>query len=307
MKVALMIVYNHRYDKNIEKIESLLKEKFSYIYHIIPFYDGTKENVIPVYESSYFFSGYIAQAYEKIKNQNFTHFIFTADDIIINPIINENNFLEKIGLKDNESFIPKFIEFGTKNKGIWPRIGDAIKYNPYNISSGAEIKTILPNYYIAKDCFKQYGLNKSFSIPFIKALRNLMGTHTIYHSYIYTLMSTFIKLIKHPFSEYKLNYPLVDSYSDFFITTADIMPKFCQYCGAFAATNLFVEIAIPTALVLAAPNIKTEKETKLKGKAFWDKEIEQQCQKYHYKLEELLNNFPTEQIYHHPVKLSKWK
>lgn len=307
MKVALMIIYNHRYDKNIEKIEALLKGKFSNIYHIIPFYDGTKENVITIYESSFFFSGYIAQAYEKIKNQNFTHFIFTADDIIINPIINENNFLEIIGLKDNESFIPKFIEFGVKTKEIWHRIGDAIKYNPYNVSSGAEIKTILPSYTIAKEYFRKYDLNKSFSIPFIKALRNLISMHSIYHSYIYTLMPALIKLIKHPFSEYKLNYPLVGSYSDFFITTADVMPKFSQYCGAFAATNLFVEIAIPTALVLAATNIKTEKDTILKGKAFWNNEIEQQCQKYHYRLEELLNNFPKEQIYHHPVKLSKWK
>lgn len=307
MKVALMIVYNHRYDKNIERIESLLKDKFSYIYHIIPFYDGKKENVIPVYESSYFFSGYIAQAYEKIKDKEFTHFIFTADDIIINPNINENNFLEKIGLEENECFIPKFFEFGIKDNDCWDRIGEAIIYNPYNTKNGTEIKTILPSYTLAKECFKRQNLNKSFSIPYIKALRNVMTMHIWFHSHIYALIPAFIKLIKHPFSKYKLDYPSVGSYSDFFITTADVMPKFCQYCGAFAATNLFVEIAIPTALVLAATNIKTEKETILKGKAFWNKEIEQQCKKYHYNLEELLNNFPTEQIYHHPVKLSKWK
>ena len=306
MKVALIIIYNHRYDKNIEKIESLLKDKFSNIYHIMPFYDGNRKNVIPIYESSYFFSGYIAQAYEKIKDKNFTHFIFTADDIIINPNINENNFLEKIGLGKNDSLIPEIIEFGIKDKYCWARIGEAIIYNPYNTNNGTEIKTILPNYIAAKECFKRQNLYKSFSIPFIKSLRNLMTLHIWYHSHIYTLIPAFIKLIKHPFSKYKLNYPLVGSYSDFFITTSDVMPKFCQYCGAFAATNLFVEIAIPTALVLAT-NIKTEKETKLKGKAFWNKEIEQQGQKYHYKLEELLNNFPTEQIYHHPVKLSKWK
>ncbi len=85
------------------------------------------------------------------------------------------------------------------------------------------------------------------------------------------------------------------------------MPKFCQYCGAFAATNLFVEIAIPTALVLAAPKIKTEKDTILKGTPFWGDEIEKECQKYNYELTELLSKFPSGQLYHHPVKLSKWK
>lgn len=62
-KLALMVIYNHRFDKNIELIEKLYSPSFSNIFHIIPFYDGNKENVIPVYESSYQFEGYISQAY----------------------------------------------------------------------------------------------------------------------------------------------------------------------------------------------------------------------------------------------------
>lgn len=306
MKVALIIVYNHRFDKNIERIETLLKNKFSNIYHIIPFYDGNKKNVITVYESSWFFSGYIAQAYEKIKDENFTHFMFIADDMIINPNINEYNFLEQIGLKNNESFIPGFIEFGINNKETWRRIGEAMGYNPYIKYNGAEIKSILPNYIEAQNLFIKHNLKNSFEIPYKKAIKNF--TKDLFkESYYYTSKSILAKLIKHPFSKYKLEYPLVGSYSDFFITTADIMPKFCQYCGAFAATNLFVEIAIPTALVLAAPKIKTEKDTILKGTPFWGDEIEKECQKYNYELTELLSKFPSGQLYHHPVKLSKWK
>ncbi len=52
-KVALLIIYNHRYDKNIPLLETLYGERFTYLYHIIPFYDGTKDNVITVYDSSF--------------------------------------------------------------------------------------------------------------------------------------------------------------------------------------------------------------------------------------------------------------
>lgn len=63
MKIALLVLYNHRYDKNIPRIEKLYEGKFSHIFHLMPFYDGDHPNVFPVYESSYYFQSYIAQAY----------------------------------------------------------------------------------------------------------------------------------------------------------------------------------------------------------------------------------------------------
>jgi hypothetical protein len=39
-KVALLVIYNHRYDKNITRVEALYKKRFSHIYHVVPFYDG---------------------------------------------------------------------------------------------------------------------------------------------------------------------------------------------------------------------------------------------------------------------------
>ncbi len=82
--------------------------------------------------------------------------------MIINPNINENNFLEQIGLKNNESFIPGFIEFGNNNKETWRRIGEAMGYNPYIKYNGAEIKSILPNYIEAQNLFIKHNLKKLF-------------------------------------------------------------------------------------------------------------------------------------------------
>ena len=45
--VALIIVFNHRYDKNIPLLESIYEGRFSSIYHLVPFYDGDKEKRDP--------------------------------------------------------------------------------------------------------------------------------------------------------------------------------------------------------------------------------------------------------------------
>ena len=59
-KVALIIIYNHQYNKNIDVLERIYKDRFHDIYHLVPFYRGDRKNVIPVYESSHYFQGYIS-------------------------------------------------------------------------------------------------------------------------------------------------------------------------------------------------------------------------------------------------------
>ncbi len=75
----------------------------------------------------------------------------------------------------------------------------------------------------------------------------------------------------------------------------------------FSATNLFVEIALPTSLVLSAKEIVSEKDLKLQGKALWWETKDQELDKYDHSLKQLLDQFPINYLYLHPIKLSKWK
>lgn len=43
MKVALIVIYNHKFGKNIEKIERIYSKQFNNIYHLMPFCTGSKE------------------------------------------------------------------------------------------------------------------------------------------------------------------------------------------------------------------------------------------------------------------------
>lgn len=292
-KIALLIIYNHRFDRNIPILNKIYEKRFSHIYHIMPFYDGKEKNVIPVYESSYQFSGYISQAYTHLKNNGFTHFFIVADDMVINPEINETNFWEMTGIYNDSCYISNFISFQNR-KEAWIRTIEALRYTTWVM--GTEIKNIIPTYENAIERFKLHGLPTT-PIPSDIVIRNLMKSNDL----------SFYEKLRIIKRRGHLAYPLVGGYSDIFLITADAMDKFCLYCGAFAATRLFVEIAVPTALVLATDKIQHDKDIKLKGKALWSAEDYKFLDKYNFSLSQLTAEFPKNILYIHPIKLSKWK
>ena len=308
-KVALLIVYNHRYDKNIPLLEEIYKGKFSHIFHIMPFYDGNQENVIPVYESSYYFAGYIAQAYTHLKNKGFTHFFVVADDMIINPAITEENLWDVIGIDEDDCLLPsKLIIFQTQ-KRFWTHTFCAIKYKTKNKrKTGAEINNIVPS---VEEAEKQFD---SFSIPYsnipitniinMSLLRNWRQFISGFKRYFdYSLIRGFF----HSFFKRKIQYPLVGGYSDIFLVTRNVMPKFCQYCGAFSANKLWVEIAIPTSLVLSTTKLKFDRDINLHGTALWGDKRRGMMEKEDKSVRNLIASFPKENLFLHPVKLSQWK
>jgi hypothetical protein len=301
-KVALVIIYNHQFNKNIQIIENIYKERFSDIYHIVPFYNGDKKNVIPVYECSYYFSGYIAQSYTQLFNEQYNHYFFVADDLILNPVINENNYNDYLCLGDGCSFIPGFINLN-ETREWWERVSEA--YN-WSISvPGVEANNQLPDYEEALKKFVQFRLSLK-SLKFYQIWRKPSSIRDLLRfknnaSYVLGMMQyVFFK------RTYKLSYPLVGSYSDIFIVSGDAIKQFCHYCGVFATTKLFVELAIPTSLVFSAKEIKTEESLNLKGKALWNKQDFKELDKYNLSLRTLLDQFPSNYLYLHPVKLSKW-
>lgn len=302
-KVALIIVYNHQYNKNIDILERIYKDRFSYIYHLVPFYKGEKENVIPVYECSYHFQGYISQGLRSYFKEDYTHYFFVADDLVLNPIINEINYFEYLNLKPNTCYIPGFITLHDRNVW-WPRVGEAFRWS-INFE-GVEATDQLPDYETALQKFQQFDLS-------IKPLRfhQIWQTPNSLKDFGMILLRDrryFLRYLKSKLtkSKYMLSYPIVGSYSDIFVVSSESIKLFCHYCGVFAATELFVELAIPTSLVLSANEIVTENDLKLQGKALWTKEEHQELEKYERSLKNLLAKFPTNYLYLHPIKLSKW-
>lgn len=292
-KVGLLIIYNHRYDKNIPQLEEIYGGRFSYLFHIVPFYDGKQENVIPVYESSYYFSGYLSQAYAHLKDKGFTHFFVVADDMLINPNLNENNLWQQMGINTDDCYMDGLIVL-QERKIFWSHLLQAMDY--VVSMEGVEIGNVLPSRKEAEECFARYG------IPCAPIPKNLF-MEWILQQKEWKMRKRVWRYIK----KRRLDYPLVGGYSDICLVTADAMDKFALYCGAFAATNLFVELAIPTSMVLSTKKLKVNKDIKLGSGAMWSEEDTEFLQEYNFSLTKLVKHFPVDKLYLHPIKLSKWK
>jgi hypothetical protein len=79
-------------------------------------------------------------------------------------------------------------------------------------------------------------------------------------------------------------------------------------CGVLSAQGIFVEVALPTALLLAAESIATDANITLVGKALWtSEEVQEVSTKFAQSLDKLEQEFPKDVLYYHPIKLSKWK
>lgn len=300
--VALIIIYNHHYIKNIGVLEKIYGSRFSNIFHLVPFYKGNRSNVIPVYENSYYFQGYIAQSYNILKNK-FKHYFFIADDLIINPLINEGNYTEKLKLTEDTCFLPSFIQFNNTVSG-WNRVEEAVKWTLQ--TPGVEIDKHLPDYDSALYKLKKLKLdihplkfNQIWNTP--SGSRGWIRLFVKENRFVRTYMKS---LMSH--NMYQLSYPLVGGYSDIFVINSAVFKKFSHYCGLFAAANLFVEIAIPTSIALCAEKVITEGQIEYRGKALWSKQELSELDKFDRSLRKLLIQFPEHYLYLHPVKLSVW-
>ena len=306
-KPCLIIIFNHRYDKNIPVLRKIYAQSFSHIYFLVPFYDGNDPDVIPVYESSYYFQSFFAQGFNRFFKEEFTHYIFCGDDCLINPAVNQNNFLEQTGLAEATDFIPGIIQFHSLKNGEWWHTKKAIDF--FHNREGAEVQRELPSREEAVEKFRKHGITIQ---PLTK--QNIFGNSKIpflrwWQSPIYK--EFFLRVKWKPYrkdGKYELPYPAVGSYSDMFIVTKESIRNFCRYCGIFASVGLFVEIAIPTALLLSSQKVCEEKDLKLQGKALWSpEEVSAVETEFNKSLASLLKGFPRGQLYFHPIKLSKWK
>ena len=296
IKIALIIIFNHRYDQNIKVLEAIYKYRFSHLYFLVPFYDGNQPNVIPVYENSYYYQGYIAQAFQFYFKEEYGYYLFIADDMILNPLVNENNLIHHLKLNEFSCFIPNLVSLHDVQDRWHTQV--AIDFNVKEW--GVEAVNEIPSYEEALTAFNKFNLK-------VLPLR---------HSQIYESESILRKMVslvkiclrrkKIPKKHYQLPYPLVGAFSDFIVIPKRTIKKFAHYCGVFAAMNLFVELAIPTAMVLSTDEIVTEKDLPLHGQYLWSEQELRQLDEYNQSLSNLIKNFPVEWLFIHPVKLSKW-
>ncbi len=305
-KVCLSIIFNHKYNNNIPILEKIYKKRFSNLFYIVPFNTDTiegiaEDRIISVYETSYCFQGYITQAYNKIKSDEFTHYMFIGDDQILNPKLNEDNIISELGLRENESYIKEIIPYDEIFKGSLKDQSNKLYNNltAFRMNVGVSYQSEIPSYEEACKKCEQHNLKISKKLP----LKFFMQKGYLSPKYFpLTLVTLGINKGR------ELPYPLFKAYSDMIIIDKYSINEFARISGVLAAMNMFVETAIPLAMVLSCQIIKTEKDLKAwHGVENWNDDITIFEVRFNKNIDLLFDNFGDDVIYYHPIKLSKWR
>lgn len=282
--VVLVIIHNHPHYANIATLDRLYGSRFRHIRHLAPFFTGSASHVVPVYENSRCFQGYVSQAVSRIVDDAFDHYLFVADDLLLRPDISEDTYRERLRLGPEACFLPGFVELHRLTE-YWPRATEAARWNPNVL--GAQIVGLLPDASTAAARFARFGLTAE-PLTYFQVMNRQPATDAERRV------------------RYAMRYPLVGGYSDIFAVSRRCIRPFAHLCGLFAVGRLFVELAIPTALVLAADEIVTEQALPYQGRALWTAEDRAILDRYGGSLRRLLDEFPDQHLYLHPIKLSQW-
>ena len=296
--ICLSFVFNHQYEKNISKLKKIYKERFSTIRFLSPFSDWNQEDddIIPIYETSIHFQGYFAQAYLHLP-KDFDYYVFCADDLILNPQLNEENLIGKLNC--NRSGYIKYLNPIWEHSFAWHKFAECLSF--------PDEKNPIPTQQFLPQREELLGIYQTHGLEY----RNL-GLHNFWGIHDKTLslerITSGLKFIfRHGLRRY-VHFPLIEGYSDLIVIPKENLKLFCHLCGIFAAMNLWVDAAIATSIVLSCENITQERDHGLKGKEFWDPiDANKAISKAEGKIENISDLFSEDISYIHPIKLSGFK
>jgi hypothetical protein len=321
MNICLIVVFNHRFDKNLPLLRKYYERKFTTIRFLMPFADELENNesdVISVHYSSYLYQGFFGEARRRLEQIECDGYVVVGDDLLLNPSLDQNNLHAKMGLSPGDAYTKSLASLFEAPLS-WSRTRTTYRAL---FADGLEWQRLLPDREEAMERSNRYGITqrplgfRNLSPLFSKIGLSSLGTAFAWFAERQHSLRLFSSYTQ------EVPYPLFYGYSDFLILPKAGWDRFARYCEATAAMQLFVEAAIPLAMVLAYDRVQTELEygelfdaphpkrrMRLRG-------IELQWQdsdridfenKYGLSLTRLIKDFPEDVLYFHPVKLSKWK
>ncbi len=321
MKLCLIVIFNHRFDRNLPFLREYYGKKFAAVRFLMPFADDlidTAPDVISVHFSSYIFQGFFGEARRQLAEIDCDGYVAVGDDLLLNPILNQDNLHERMGLDPEDAYTKSLASLFDAPLS-WSR--NRTTYQSL-FASGLDWHRLLPDREQALERSDRYGIShrplglRNFPPLWTRQGLSSLGTAIAW----FAERNQSRKLFSHFTKE--VPYPLFYGYSDFLVLPKTGWDLFAQHCEATAAMEMFVEAAIPLAMVLAYPKVQTELEYGERFDAPAPKRrmrmrgVEVQWQdndrilfekQYGLSLSRLLREFPEEILYYHPVKLSKWK
>lgn len=316
----LVIIFNHRYEANIPILESLYANRFNKIWYLMPFYQGSNSQVIPVYGGSFTYQSFLAQAAKFLLRSHADRFLIIGDDLILHPRISQNSLLECFNIQPNDAFIPSIYDLSEGEFGRGTIEARKARFN----HPGMFLDKELPDYDEANQLISRHLIIKSgflkHYVPlkpeFIKPItNNLYCNWKLVKARIWHRREQ----LKHWIFPKQMCFPFIGGFSDLLVLPKEGFHLFSHYCGVFSSAHVFVEIAIPTAMALCFDSIQTEASTSKSGLDVWfppdrgyssmlerQSFIQRISNDADFCISRLFESWPNDLLYIHPIKLSKW-
>ena len=321
-KTALVVLYNHNYEKNLPTIRKIYGSRFSQILQLMPFYYGSDADVVPVYGNSFVFHTYIAQARQRMKQLDCDDFLIVGDDVLLHPDFNENSAHELLKLTPGGFYLDTVIDIASGDCYRAVIEGSKFCTAPAGLDASANRKA--PSYAEAEKTLREMGFLSNtllkkvnpYWLPFQKPIMgNLYANYKVLRARAWHIRNA----LKHRFFPKSMAYPCVFGYSDIVSVPRERLDEWCNLLEIFATWQMFVELAIPTATLLL-PDVKVsmaEATGKKTGNVWFPQNpahftaitalIEEMSQKCEKRIGALPSHFPKEYLYLHPVKLSAFR
>lgn len=314
-RASAVFIFNHRFERNLDKLDAMYGARFPKRTYLMPFARSDRVDVCRIQETSWHFSGHVAQGAASFVDGEATHYVFISDDLVVNPRLDAGNIVRELGLDATSGYI----------KSLAPL--DSLRYDwhralPASVAlrrngDGFDWRAELPPVEEANAKFAAMGL--ADHLPKLRSLGEARRAwRKMFPAAGYLTAPWAAKLYNTP-----TDYPLLAGYADFFVVPAGAIERFAHLCGVFAALDLFAEVAIPTALALAVDNVVTElapgarfddpaalrnPDRPWRGIEFWDPaETPVFAARFENDMQRLTNEFPDDYLYVHPIKLSQWR
>lgn len=318
--VGLVVLFNHNYEKNITVIKKLYKGRFDKIKIIMPFYYGDEPDVISVFGNSFNFQSFIAQSRKELEQMGCDDYLIIGDDLLLNPELNSDNLHEKLSIAEGSFYIDAVENVSECN--FYRPLIEATKFSPYYPGLDSSANRFVPSFEEAYKILEEKSLISSVKLsrwkPFFEpfkriSFKNLYANYKILKGRVWHMM----KMLQYRIKPVSMPYPYVFGYSDIVLIPSERLTELCKYLEVFASWRMFVEMAIPTAIMLL-PDSKVcfASETKYKTGNVWYPQNPQHFKSVSGAINELLQKsssadqleqfFPREYLYLHPVKLSKY-
>ena len=351
-KPTLVIIFNHQYIENVPKLAKFYRNRFSRIYFIVPFVEDvpdwqdryTEYNIIPAYIHTHYFQLGIANGFRDYQSNDTSHYIFCADDLLINPEVNEDNYQRFFKIDGQTSYLNNYFNLSNaysllpwkpgnfvthalpkqraeESTGVLRNLYDTFRnrFRKWHINTAVEFQLesksmkvlqSLPSREAAIETFANYNLiTKHFNSKKASAWQRLRNKYLkflkAYRMYMIPAIANYFVTGKDSYRPLKLEYPFVGGFSDIFIIPHSKLEKFILYCGYFSAAKIFCEIAIPTAMLLSQKHVYTKENLDFKVyEHIWWDENHPMPEETVKNLTAITKDWPKEYLYIHPIKLS---